>query len=67
MARSLPESSMAGERGGVMLAFLLFETRVGAWVLGLLERWAGLAVVPVEFNAAIVAREIVVELQDTTV
>jgi len=31
-----------------MLLFLLFETRIGDWLLGLLERWLGLAVVPVE-------------------
>jgi len=32
-----------------MVFLLLFETRFGEWLLSLLERWFGLAIVPAEW------------------
>jgi len=34
-----------------MLWFLLYETRVGRWVLARFEQWTGLAVVPSDMLA----------------
>ena len=38
---------------GVSMRFLLFETWIGEWLLGLIERWFGLAVVPVDLVSSI--------------
>lgn len=32
-----------------MVTVLLFETRLGEWLLALLERWTGLAIVKTEW------------------